>query len=502
MVLAQDLRNAVLQAAFCGNLTKQLCTDTDIHITLDAIKLEKKALVIKKKVRDDIDFPEIDEHEKTFLIPENWGWVRIGDVGVYKKGPFGSTLTKSIFIPKSYDSVKVYEQKNAIQKDFSLGDYYISRDYYESKMKSFTVESGDIIVSCAGTIGETYTMPDNIELGIINQALMRMNIVDSINIDYFLKYFDHILKEDTRKKSKGSAIKNIPPFDIFKKLLIPLPPIEEQQRIVDRVNELMERIDDYEKVEKELVDLENKFPDDMKNAFLQAAMQGKLTEQLETDCSVDEMLEIIKEEKKKLIKEKKIKKEKVLSPIEEASVPFDIPSNWRWEKLGNISAIVTKGTTPRGGNIAYVESGIGFLRAENIAGLDKLELKDMKYIDQITNDTFLNRSILKAYDLLITIAGTLGRTAIVREQDLPLNANQAISIIRLVNLKLLNLEYLVYAINSPLIHRDLIGEKRVTAIPNLTLGIISNCLIPLSPIEEQQRIVEKLEHLLSLCETL
>ena len=102
-------------------------------------------------------------------------------------------------------------------------------------MKGFLVESGDIIVSCAGTIGETYVLPENIELGIINQALMRMNIVKSLNLEFFLIYFDYILKKSAIEHSKGSAIKNIPPFKIFKRLLIPIPPIEEQERIVLKI---------------------------------------------------------------------------------------------------------------------------------------------------------------------------------------------------------------------------------------------------------------------------
>lgn len=106
-------------------------------------------------------------------------------------------------------------------------------------MKGFTVSSGDIIVSCAGTIGETYVMPENIELGIINQALMRITITKEIDLKYFLMYFDIILKRDSKTYSKGSAIKNIPPFEIFKPMLVPLPPLAEQQRIVDKVNKLM-----------------------------------------------------------------------------------------------------------------------------------------------------------------------------------------------------------------------------------------------------------------------
>ena len=145
-----------------------------------------------------------------------------------------------MFVPRGENAVKVYEQKNAIQKDHTLGSYYISRDYYESKMSSFTVLPGDIIVSCAGTIGETYIMPKNIELGIINQALMRIRIYEPIDIDFFLLYFDYVIKKQTKENSKGSAIKNIPPFDVFKRIILPLPPVEEQKRIVERVHRILD----------------------------------------------------------------------------------------------------------------------------------------------------------------------------------------------------------------------------------------------------------------------
>ena len=478
MVLAQDLRNAVLQAAFSGNLTKRLSSDTDVQITLSIIKLEKEALIKKKNARDDVNFPEIDEDEKTFLIPENWNWVRIGDIGIYKKGPFGSALTKSMFIPKSDDSIKVYEQKNAIQKDFSLGDYHISKDYYEEKMKSFTVESGDIIVSCAGTIGETYIMPDNIELGIINQALMRMNIVDSVNIDYFLIYFDHILKEDARKKSKGSAIKNIPPFDIFKKMLIPLPPIEEQQRIVDRINELMGKIDEYEEIEKELLALEQKFPDDMKNALLQAAIQGKLTEQLNSDSSVDEMLDVIKEEKK-------IKKEKVLLPIEENEIPFKIPDNWRWKRLGDLIVLLS------GQDLSsdkYFEENIGIPYLTGASNFQNGGLIINRYTNKAT-------SIAHKGDLLITCKGTIGEMAFLNLEKAHI-ARQIMSVSALGNI---NLNYIKICFSN-FIWKLKANAKSI--IPGIDRKIVLNLVVPVPPIEEQQRIVEKLEQLLPLCETL
>ena len=110
-------------------------------------------------------------------------------------------------------------------------------------MIGFTVEPGDVIVSCAGTIGETYIMPDNIENGIINQALMRMKIYKPMNVNYYLMYFDYVIKASAREQSKGSAIKNIPPFSIFKKILFPVPPLAEQKRILERLSVIMKEID-------------------------------------------------------------------------------------------------------------------------------------------------------------------------------------------------------------------------------------------------------------------
>ena len=171
-------------------------------------------------------------------------------------------------------------------------------------------------------------------------------------------------------------------------------------------------------------------------------------------------------------------------------VPFDIPDSWEWVRISSIAALVTKGTTPRGGNVAYSDNGIGFLRAENVAGLDRLDLSKLNHIDEATHTGFLKRSILAADDVLITIAGTLGRTAIVKEENLPLNANQAVAIIRLVDSHSVDLMYLMYALNAPAIQDKLTAQKKITAIPNLTLEIISDCLVPIPPLNEQRRIVK------------
>ena len=160
----------------------------------------------------------------------------------YKKGPFGSALKKEIFVPRGDTTVKVYEQQNAIGKDWRLERYYITSEYAK-KMKSFDVHAGDIIVSCAGTIGEIYELPVDAEPGIINQALMRIRINEyEVNKVFFSYIFDAMLSSEGGRISNGSALKNIPPFADMKKQLIYVPCLEEQQLISNFISDFDEAI--------------------------------------------------------------------------------------------------------------------------------------------------------------------------------------------------------------------------------------------------------------------
>ena len=234
-----DMQKSILQMAIQGKLVEQRPEEGTGEELYRLIQAEKQKLINEGIIKKEKPLPEIAEEEKPYDIPSTWVWVRFGELGSYKKGPFGSALTKSMFVPKSNQSVKVYEQKNAIQKNATIGEYYISYEYFKSSMSGFEVRPGDIIVSCAGTIGETYVLPENIEKGIINQALMRMRVFPPIYIPYFLLFFDVVLKQNARTGSKGSAIKNIPPFDILKNYLVPIPPLAEQKRIVAKIEEFL-----------------------------------------------------------------------------------------------------------------------------------------------------------------------------------------------------------------------------------------------------------------------
>ena len=166
-------------------------------------------------------FKEFNDEYKKYTFAE---------LADYKKGPFGSALKKEIFVPKSENSVKVYEQQNAIKKDWTLERYFITKEYYK-KLKGFTIGPGDIIVSCAGTIGEYYVLPNEAEIGVINQALMRIITNKKVNQNYFLYIFDNMVYNFSKTFSNGSAIKNIPPFADLKKQIAYIPTIEEQNKV-------------------------------------------------------------------------------------------------------------------------------------------------------------------------------------------------------------------------------------------------------------------------------
>lgn len=228
---SQILKAKLITAGIQGKLTKQLPSDGTAEELYQQIQAEKSEILKQRQGRKDNSIKPIEE-DVPFEIPENWKWIRFGETGFFRKGPFGSSLTKSMFVPKGNNAIKVYEQQHAIKKDHTLGTYYITKEYFDESMKGFEVLADDIIISCAGTIGETFIMPDNIEKGIINQALMRVTVVPSINKDFFLYYFNSQLKKSA-KDGNGSAITNIPPFDVLKNLYFPLPPLAEQKRIAE-----------------------------------------------------------------------------------------------------------------------------------------------------------------------------------------------------------------------------------------------------------------------------
>lgn len=210
-----------------------------------------------------------------------------------------------MFVPQGHDTYKVYEQRNAIYKDVSIGNYYISENKYE-ELKGFAIAPADIIVSCAGTIGESFVLPHNCPRGIINQALMRIRLYCHEISNFYLLYFDSILKKEALAAGKGSAIKNIPPFDVLKRMFIAIPPLSEQMRIVDQLKQFFRMIDT---IDADASVLDNALSL-TKQKILDLAIRGKLVPQAPNDEPASALLKKIKIEKEALVKSGKIKRDK------------------------------------------------------------------------------------------------------------------------------------------------------------------------------------------------
>ncbi|SIS04167.1 type I restriction enzyme, S subunit [Peribacillus simplex] len=493
---AQDLKNSILQLAIQGKLVQQREKEGAAKELIKMIKVEKEQLINEGKIRREKPFPKINEDEIPFDVPENWEWVRFGDLGSYKKGPFGSALTKSMFVPKGTDTVKVYEQKNAIQKSVDLGDYYITREYFESKMKGFELLPGDIIVSCAGTIGETYVMPTDFEQGIINQALMQMKLMPSVYVEYFLLYFDFILKKTARKSSKGSAIKNIPPFQELKNYVVPLPPLEEQKRIVAKIEELMPYVEKYDKAYFEVEELNKKFPEDMQKSILQYAIQGKLVEQRKEEGTAEELYQQIQEQKEKLIKEGKIKKTKNLPEITEDEILFDIPENWKWARFSEVID-VRDGThdTP-----AYVSNGYPLITGKDFYN-GYFELSKTQYVSENDYKEISKRSNVEVGDILFSmIGGNIGSMILIEPQNYFEMAIKNVALFKQYTPNMIMSKYLMYYLKSQVSRMKANASGGAQAFVSLT--VLRSYLLPLPPLDEQKRIVEKIEELLPYTEKL
>ena len=372
-----------------------------------------------------------------------------------------------MFVPKGKDTYKVYEQKNAIQKDHKLGSYYISTEKYCS-LSGFAVHPYDIIVSCAGTIGETYVLPQNIQEGIINQALMLIRLYNREIERFYLLYFDFILKQEAYKESKGTAIKNIPPFDVLKNFFIPIPPKEEQKRILSEVDKWMSFVDDIDTNCKDL----QLYIKHTKSKILDLAIHGKLVPQDPNDEPAIELLKRINPD---------------FTPCDNGHYPV----GWIETILGELFSHNT-GKALNSSN----KEGIfkDYLTTSNVYWnkFDFTAIKQMPF-----KESELDKCTVTKGDLLVCEGGDIGRSAIWN-YDYDICIQNHIHRLRPKIDLCVPFYYYTFAY---LKENNLIGGKGIGL-----LGLSSNALhkieMPLPPLAEQQRIVQKIEELFSVLDNI
>ncbi|MDU2545113.1 MAG: restriction endonuclease subunit S, partial [Finegoldia magna] len=280
--------------------------------------------------------------------------------------------------------------------------------------------------------------------------------------------------------------------------VFPLPPLAEQKRIVEKIEELMPLVEEYEKNWQKLEELNKKFPEDMKKSLLQEAIKGKLVEQRSEEGTSEELYKLIQEEKNKLVKEGKIKKQKPLEEIKEDEIPFDIPENWKWVRLGDVFQFING---DRGKNYPakskLKETGkIPFISAINLKD-GTVDKKDLLYLDLIQYEKLRSGKLLKN-DIVLCIRGSLGKCCIYPFEKGAI----ASSLVILRNYKDINLLFLLSYLNSYLFFSETKKYDNGTAQPNLSALNAKKILLPLPPLAEQKRIVEKLDEMLPYCDEL
>ena len=482
----KKLRQKILDLAIRGKLVPQDPNDEHASILLERIKAEKERLIKEGKIKrskKSAKTSDTPHYENVpFEVPEGWAWCKLGDLAFYKKGPFGSSLTKSMFVAQSDNTYKVYEQKNAIQKDHKLGSYFISKEKYESLI-GFAVQPNDIIVSCAGTIGETYVLPENIREGIINQALMLIRLYYRDIERFYLLYFDFILKEEAYKESKGTAIKNIPPFDILKNFYIPLPPLAEQQRILDEMDNWMSLVDSIDSNKEHLESIIKQ----TKSKILDLAIHGKLVPQDPSDEPASELL-------------------KRINP--KAEITCDnghyeqMPDGWTITTIKDICENING--LWKGKKEPLVN--VGVIRNANFTKDFKLDYTNIEYID-VEQRAFVQRHLLNG-DLIVEKSGgsdnnPVGRAILYEGKNRVFSFSNFTMVLRVKDKNIVSSKFLYYYI----LYKYQKGfmrsmQTQTTGLHNLILDKYLAMPLYLPPYLEQQRIIKRIEVIFNTLDTI
>lgn len=505
MKLAEDLKKAVLQAAMQGKLTKQLESDSNIFELLKTVEQTKRQLLERKEIK----LEKFGDQVGNYDIPKNWAVVKLGTISgvITKQTGFDYTSHIKPFLLEEHkeDTIPMVQTKNFKGKKFDLEtDYYIPLSIAENFPK-ILLRGKCLLFSIVGASIGNVGLYDSDVLAMIGGAICKVSLIDPCFYDYLFYYlqsnegYKQIMKNYKSTAQGTITVQDVREIDVL------LPPIEEQQRIVEKLNQILPLIDEYGKEEDELIALCKNFPEEMKKSVLQSAMQGKLTEQLETDSSVDELLKKIADEKAKLIKEGKIRKDttkagasgRALAEITEDEIPFDIPENWRWIKLGNI------GTFLRGSGIKRAETvseGLPCIRYGELYTTYKERFSKVK--------TFVPKSIydksfkIEKNDICMALTGENKfdiALAAVYQGETPIAMGGDMTRFRLIYGNPL---YFVYAINST--YGINCKQKLATGdiICHISNDKLANIPFPLPPIEEQQRIVEKLNSILPIIDSM
>lgn len=525
----QSLKNKILTLAIQGKLVPQEETDEPASVLLQKIQLEKERLIQEKKLKKDTVissaiykksdkyFEKIGDIEKDitkeipFEIPKNWQWVRLGNI-------FNIQSSKRVF-ERDYVSngIPFYRSKEIgelSRKETIKTTIFISEELYEILKNKFGIpHCGDILITSVGTIGNTWICDDR-KFYYKDGNIIQVSFIKKFSSQLVKLFFDsscfcnQILSSDAEQKVSGTAYNALTIIKL-KSILFPLPPLEEQERIVKKVQELFAQIDYIEKNNQELDNLKATF----KNKMLSLAIQGKLVPQAVGDEPASVLLQKIQKEKEQLIKEKKVKKDTVFSTIYRKDnqyfekigdiekditkeIPFEIPASWEWVRLGDVAEIYT-------GNSISDSDKIKKYHNKNV-GYNFIATKDVSFDNTINYQTDViipyNEPNFRTCDngavLLCIEGGSAGRKIALVDKKICFG-NKLCSFTFFLG----NSKFLFYVLQS-IYFKNIFTHNINGLIGGVNLSKLTQFIFPLPPLAEQHRITQKIEKVFTLCEKL
>jgi len=376
--------------------------------------------------------------------------------------------------------------------DFS-GNIYLA-DNTSTRTNMILVKPGDLVISGINVAKGALAVYEGKEdvLATIHYSSYEFDksVIDIEYLKWFLisNKFMNILKEQV-----GGGIKTELKPKKFLSLKIKLPDINLQKEIAKKINNVYDEIELLKVTNEENYELISK----LRQSILQEAVQGKLVPQDPNDEPASVLLERIKEEKERLIKEGKIKKEKPLPPITEDEIPYELPKIWEWTRIGNLITLRGGKRIPKGYQLKVDPTEHIYIRITDMKEGTIVDT-DLRYIDDYVYEQIKNYIITKQ-DLYITIAGTIGQVGIVPDKFHNMNLTENAA---RITPHLVDKIWLKYFLSSPIIQSMLLDKTNQMAQPKLALKRIQDTVIPLPPLNEQKRIVEKVDQLMDLCDEL
>ena len=510
----QQLKNSILQMAVQGKLVPQDPNDEPASVLLERIRAEKEQLIKEGKIKkeknpsvifrgaDNLPYEKVGKNEPVciadevpFDIPESWEWVRLGEIFQHNTGKALNSSNKSGVLLEYITTSNLYWDRFELE---NLRSMYFT----ENEIEKCQVSKGDLLVCEGGDIGRAAIWLKDYKICIQNHIHRLRSYVPLCTRFYYYVFF--LYKYAGWIGGKGIGIQGLS-SNALHSLLVPVPPIAEQERIVKRLEIIKPLSDKYSEASEQIQELNNLFPEHLKKSILQYAVQGKLVPQDPADEPASVLLERIRTEKEKLIKAGKIKRDKHESVIFrrdnsyyekvdgierciDDKLPFEIPASWAWTRLTNICSSIADGDHQPPPQVSH---GIPFLVISDVSS-GKIDFSNTRFVPIEYYMQLADTRMPCVGDLLFTVTGSYGIVIpVLEERKFCFQRHMA-----LLKPLVLYTNYLELALKSPLAFNQCRTVATGTAQKTVGLSSLKNLLLPIPPIEEQDRILDRMDSIM------